>query len=82
MRLITPPHTHIHTPHTLPNIHPAHLYHESLDVAVEDDVVVVAAGGERQKILRGAGGLLAVQLQLDVTQGGVERERLQGRRRL
>ena len=54
----------------------AALDHKPLDVAVEEGAVVVPRGGQGQEVGGGPRHLLAVDLQLDVAQRGVQRHRL------
>lgn len=50
----------------------AHLDHEVLDVAVEGRAAEVPALRQRQKVLAGARRDVAVQLDVEVAQGGVQ----------
>lgn len=50
----------------------AGLYHEFLDDAVEEDVVVVAGAGVGGEVLDGTGGVLREEAELDVAHGGVD----------
>ena len=47
----------------------------TFDVSMEDGVVVVVARGEREEVFAGLGRPVAVELQLDVPQGRVQRHR-------
>lgn len=50
----------------------AHLDHEVADAAVEGGVGVVARLGQNEEVLAGAGHDVAVQLQIEVPQAGVQ----------
>lgn len=52
------------------------LDHEPLDIPVEDGVVVLAAGGQREEVLAGQGGGVAAELELEVAERRVQREGL------
>ena len=67
----------LHPP--LPARPPPHLDHEARDVSMEEGAGVVPAGSEGQEVLARVRRVLAEELQLEVAQVGVQRERLQGR---
>ena len=54
-----------------PSLAPPHLYHEVLDAAVEGGARVVAHLTQGDEVLTCAGGHVAVQLDVEVTQAGV-----------